>query len=308
MMHHAGIMKYNTTIRGASSTVPDKDTLLGILGLVDNDMPFFKIEGSDILCEINSSYNMPVNSFRTSSTGKDCTSFLDLEGKVIALNGFNFLSSSLTECYFPSVTDLDNANSFNNTGLLVVNDSNFPSLTAITGNSIFNNCSLITELNLPNLTSINGSSNFQNNTSLISIDIDSCTVLGAYTFANCTASGLSISALNLQTINGQRTFWNTKIKDFIFPELIEITNGNAVTFINCSYVELIDIKKCKDLGNATATTGVFSNIKTNCVINVHEDLATNNSGNADGNLVYAKNTRGATVNFYDDNGDHVSTL
>ena len=52
----------------------------------------------------------------------------------------------------------------------------------------------------------------------------------------------------------------------------------------------------------------FLEINIGCVIEANIYLATANAGGADVDLLYAKNTRGCTVNFYDDLGNYVSTL
>jgi hypothetical protein len=74
-------------------------------------------------------------------------------------------------------------------------------------------------------------------------------------------------------------------------------------------IELIEAKKLRYLGNPSqAGTNAFRALKLGCKIRLHIDLLTANAGNADASLVFAKNARNATIEFYDDNGIYVTTL
>lgn len=55
-------------------------------------------------------------------------------------------------------------------------------------------------------------------------------------------------------------------------------------------------------------SNMFDNLKTGCKIEANIFLATANAGAVDAGLDYAKTTRGAIVDFYDDAGNYVSTL
>ena len=70
-------------------------------------------------------------------------------------------------------------------------------------------------------------------------------------------------------------------------------------------LEYCNIKMMK---NALGSNS-FLNIKTNCIIDANVAMKTINSdGSADSRLLYAKNTRNCVINFYDDNGNYISTL
>lgn len=135
-------------------------------------------------------------------------------------------------------------------------------------------------------------------------------VLQNYNFSNSGSTGVSseliINCIGIQNNN----FINSKFKRYIFPKLTYIGLNTSLTlgqnFYNCINAELISIKKCKVIyGNVYEN---FYNLKYGCKIEVNVDLLTINNGLPAGDLIYAKNIRGAIVDFYDDNDNYITTL
>ena len=111
------------------------------------------------------------------------------------------------------------------------------------------------------------------------INCDSATYFDSVTFFRCNAL-VQISAPNLISA---------------FNAISGSTSSGC--FREMGGITLIDMPKCTQIGRTNGDDGVFLLIKTGCVINVDSSLATSNSGAMDGDLEYAINSRGATVNF-----------
>lgn len=127
--------------------------------------------------------------------------------------------------------------------------------------------------------------------------------------------------------------YNLDLTEIVLPEIINFGSqslrGNSACkkiiclkletidfkencFSGSTSLELLDLRKLKYYGSPAsgngATASGLSSLKTGCEIRVHEFMKTANSGTADLALIYAKTVRGATVNFYNDAGNYVSTL
>jgi hypothetical protein len=100
---------------------------------------------------------------------------------------------------------------------------------------------------------------------------------------------------NLITMD-QQCFWGTKLTVYDFPNLTTITNGLYV-FGFLTNATLINIPNCTQLGETTGNNNAFVNLKTNCVINIDASIETADGGNRDGDIVYAEDTRSATINY-----------
>ena len=167
--------------------------------------------------------------------------------------------------------------------------SSFLSNTAIT---YFNDADgLVTSL---------GSSSFSNATNLVSAKFKNATTSGIEIFRQC-ASLTELVLTNMDSLDSVALF-RVSIVELILPNLTKALNAvsNSSTsgcFREMGSVTLIDMPKCTQIGRTALDNGVFLLIKTGCVINVDSSLATNNSGAMDGDLAYAVNSRGATVNF-----------
>ena len=158
------------------------------------------------------------------------------------------------------------------------------------GSSGFRECANLANVNFPKCTSISigtGYFAFYRCVSLTSVSFPEVVHVGTQSFLECSL----LTSINLPKA--------TKIGVFAFSTLPAIT--------------LINIPKCLYLGtnslvNSPGNNNVFLNIKTGCTINTNIALQTNNAGAPDGDLTYAKNTRSAIVNFYNNDGSYDSTL
>ena len=154
----------------------------------------------------------------------------------------------------------------------------------------FRECANLANVNFPKCTSISIGSGylaFYRCVSLTSVSFPEVVHVGTQSFTECSL----LTSINLPKA--------TKIGVLAFSTLPAIT--------------LINIPKCLYLGinslvNSPGNNNVFLNIKTGCTINANIALKTNNAGAPDGDLTYAKNTRSAIVNFYNNDGSYDSTL
>lgn len=105
---------------------------------------------------------------------------------------------------------------------------------------------------------------------------------------------------------------NTAATHITIPVLEQINGNISNCFEGLLACEELDIRKLKVYGSDPTVSGStvsgFGSLKTNCIIKVHQDLATANSGAPHGALVWVKANRSAIVEFYDDAGNYVSTL
>jgi hypothetical protein len=108
---------------------------------------------------------------------------------------------------------------------------------------------------------------------------------------------LHISLPNCTTHNATSStgafYYNRWLKTADLPV---ITNLVPNTFSRCFNIELINIPLCVDLGDPAVMTNVFYLANKDCVINIHNSMATINNGEPDADLVYAQNI-GMTINY-----------
>jgi len=135
-----------------------------------------------------------------------------------------------------------------------------------------------------------------------------------------TNGGLLDNAINcsnaemgaLTHMRGYYWFRNTKIVNLNLPSLVYMGNFSGTignNFSGMTFLELLSAKKLKQIGtDPNLNANNFAGIKTGAKIQVHIDLRTVNAGNAHAELVWVKANRSAIVEFYDDNGNYVSTL
>jgi len=163
---------------------------------------------------------------------------------------------------------------------------------------------------------------FFNATNLESIsELRNCLTLGNAVFFN-NEKITSIIAPKVQSI-GEGCFKGmNKVKNFDFPELITLNSasvgGNTGTFENCTLLENINLPKLRtvtgyrlcssctslktfyaplltQLGISSQNNSNFSSIKNGATITVSIATQTIDSGAPDGDLVYASESRGATI-------------
>lgn len=99
----------------------------------------------------------------------------------------------------------------------------------------------------------------------------------------------------------------TSVGNFCFDSsetIEEIYLPKAETFIgssnfgNMTSLSILDLRGCKEL----LSFNMINNIPATAELRIHEEIDVNNI-----NITYAQ-SRGVTINLYDDNGDYVSTL
>ena len=154
----------------------------------------------------------------------------------------------------------------------------------------FRECANLANVNFPKCTSISigtGYLAFYRCVSLTSVSFPEVVHVGTQSFQECSL----LTSINLP----------------------KVTKIGILAFSTLPAINLINIPKCLYLGtnslvNKPGNDNVFLNIKTGCTINTNIALQTNNAGAPDGDLTYAKNTRSAIVNFYNNDGSYDSTL
>lgn len=317
--------KPNTIIGGVGSVITTKSALATKLKVSESMISAFKIVGSDIHCKMNNSYSIPTDCFSADVT---ITKYIDLDGSVNTVGVRAFINSSIKNISFPNATFLSNA--FAYCSLLTNEDFdselNYDKATigqfTLRGCQISNYYFTNPSLNLSNSllreatmveVHYSGSSIGQDtfrSAKFDLIDAQNVSYIGATAFYPAQGPEI-VSFPSLVTLDnaGQCFRQFTRVKHLYLDSLETITdNAKNVLFRACTSMELIRMKKLKVFGLPTSNNNVFTGIKMGVVIQVHEDLATSNSGNADAALVWAKTNRSAIVEFYDDSENYVSTL
>lgn len=310
-MFFGGSKKYepNTFIGGVALTSVTSASDYSVKsGLSINHIKGFKITGNDVSFRIDVDYQLEKDAFYNDN---DITYINDVEGKIKELNSGCFRNcSNLEEAYLNGVTDINDTNNTSTSGC-------------------FRNCTSLEILQLNALHEVFGYFSFSNLTAMVYLDLPA-TFLKVYRFmfsnTDCgkinlshittgsTGNGLRAfqgakGILNLTSFStqGRQDFYAFEGTEIYLPALTSLSDKMSY-FQNCSSLTLIDAKKLKNINSPSNELDMFLNLKSNCVINVHIDLATNNGGNADASLIYAKTVRSAVVNFYDNLGNYVSTL
>jgi hypothetical protein len=200
-----------------------------------------------------------------------------------------------------------------NTNLVEIIDlENF--FSEIDGNNKFANTTALNKIiaNREGLVITSGSNGIFNGSNISNVEFNGVEKFGIALFNN--ANNLSYLKAESCTELAYRCLANTALETVYMPNLTTLKGFNLIggvgqCFENMASVTLIDIKKCKIIGGTSNTDiQAFLNIKSGCVINVNDTLRDINSGSAHPDLVYAKTSRLAIVNFYDDSGNYVSTL
>ncbi len=301
----------NTFIGGVGATITTKSALATKLGISESIIKTFSVVGTEVQAYINTNYNLTVNRFNEDT---DITWYKDLDGKVQSLDLCFRNATNLVEVYFPACVSVEGANSSNaNSGcfsgcvnLETAHFENWQNTGNIVGNFTFYNCIKLTGLDTSKLTGRPGN-RFLSGVPQTEFDLSSLTQIDGNMFLD---SNVQIINAPVLTSMFQTGITNCPVKEIYLPSLEAIAGSNKTNlFSNLTQCELIEAKKLKAMIDPTIRgTNAFNNLKTGCLIKVHEDLATANSGNADEALVWVKANRSATVEFYDDNGDYVSTL
>lgn len=319
-----GKQEPNTIIGGVGSVITTKSALATKLGISESIIKRFEVVGNDVHCIITNFYNIPINCFNGDS---NITSFIDKDGRVTSIN-----NSGLRNCPNLANVKFDNAELHNSAlsnnenlynldygGHLIIRgfwsiggllNSKIKSLHITDGNVIYNTCLRGTselEIVTSNNPIVEILNDAFNNSGIKNIDAENITLLGNRCFMNSRIEELNLYSLTIvpavQFVSG------CSFLRYLRIPLVESIIYTTDYFRGLSLCELISMKKLKTLGDATTVdTSTFLNLKLNCTIQVHEDMSTSNAGNANATLQWAKTNRSATVEFYDDAGNYVSTL
>jgi hypothetical protein len=160
-------------------------------------------------------------------------------------------------------------------------------------------------------------------------------VAGQRTFANCiNLVEVLLPKAQLYEILSNTYTWvyNPKLSKLILPttttfpqnsihstDLVELNLDNVVTFQGAAVngalnkLTVLNIKKCKSFGTTgpTGPSNAFRGINTpkiGMTFNVNIALLTSNAGAVNADMLFYKTNYSCVINFYDDNGNYVSTL
>lgn len=282
------------------------------LGISQSIIKSFKVVGTEVQAFIDSNYTIGVGVF---NEDEDITHYRDMDGRVTSLFWCFRNAINLIDVYFPNVQTIQGGNTSNISagcfsGCVNLEEAvfnNWQNTGTNPGNFTFYNCVKLTGLDTSKLTG-NPGTQFLANTPQTSFDFSSLTTISGNMFLNSSVAG--VLSLPEVTSMPQTGITNCAVTQILLPKLEGLSGSNKTNlFVNLTQLELLDAKKLKNiLDPSIRGTNAFNNLKTGCIINVHEDLATANSGSPDEALVWVKANRSAVVNFYDDNGDYVSTL
>jgi hypothetical protein len=243
------------------------------------------------------------------STFQGCANLVNIDFPLCTVIG-NYAfhgCSKLNNLNLPSMVTVGTFSFFNCTGLL---SFNFPKVTTI-GIFTFYGCSLLSNIDCPLLTTLSDAL-LQKCVSLTSVNFPNVTSMNSRVFnGDVLLETINLPELLTITMTSFQNetlacFNSVKASVLSFPKLTGITG--AYTFYGTTNTGIIYIPKCNTLGNTAGFDQLFNYLKTGCSITVNIALQTNNSGAPDGDLLYAKNTRNAIINFYDDAGNYVTTL
>ena len=302
----------NTHIGGVGVSVTSKSDLATLLGISESTIKSFNTDGTNVSAYINSSY---ILNFQILKLNTEITYFEDLEAKVTYVDReafsrcnnleyvtFTGLTLPLIGIYqtFYVCSKLNSINinipytSFElgfarACSLFSINSLNISNVTNISQDA-FRDTNVNGSLNLPECISI-GYGAFYSAKIIGALNLPKCTSIDAYGFYNNT-SITSINAPLLEVID-TLTFSGLSVINYNLPELTTI-NGNF-SFINNFSVETIYMPKCTKIGDTIGDNEVFKDIKLGCTITVDASLETVNGGLPDGDLVYARDVRGATI-------------
>lgn len=311
---------FNTIIGGIGGTITTKSALATKLGISESIIKNFQIVGSDVHFKAMSNYSIAANAFEFDSSFKSC---YDFDGLLLSIGNSCFKDSDVENLLIENAdlgvnslsgcTKLDNSNlggefRTNKTSLIAgFRDCRFPilnapNLTSIPTSFVINNSYLTTVIwsvtNLPTdcLRSTPNLSTISNLSQITTINS------GAIYQSGLTGSLYFDSVTSL--VGPIREMPCTEVYFEILSTIVDKSNH----FRQLPNIELISIKALKTFGDPASVSSAFSGIKLNCLIQANIALATTNSGGPDAALVWAKTNRSAVVEFYDDDGNYVSTL
>lgn len=275
-----GIAKMGGT--GVNAPINTPALLSARIGLPVSAIRNFVVKGNDVEFLATENYTITANAFGSLSlagANQNITYYHDLKGflrnnasGISSARVFSFCGE-LTSVILPNCFQTGEAFCISATKLEVLQ---LPSLVT-TGNQPFWNNPKLKSFVANRLVSFGANNAFTNNTLMEVCETPLANRLTNIHYQNCVSLK--------KAINDNATII-----------------GNSA-FQSCSAIEEISIKKATTLGS-----NVFLNIKLNCLIRANISLLTSSAGSPNPNLTYAKNTRLATVEFYDNAGNYVSNL
>lgn len=309
----------NTIIGGIGAYITTAAALETKLGVASGFIKLFEKRGNDLYFRVRSNYNLPINCFSSDSY---ITSFIDTEGFANLTTGV-FKSSTVKEVVLNRALEIS-TNAFLS--------SSIEKITMETATSIASNgldlCANLLTINAPLITSVAtfgarsttslastnfkptsiGSGSLKNSSAIL--DVSNVTTLGNNALENGLYTTITFNSLVTTSATSPFYGFNNCVTAY-FPLLETIGNStNFWAFWNsCT---LIQMRKLTSYGvtAGTGTTGSygFAALKTGCTIEVNIAIKTANGGLPHEAFKYAKNTKGATVKFYNNDGTYNSTL
>jgi hypothetical protein len=315
--------KPNTFIGGIAFAITKRSDLALALNVSTKDIKSLRRIDNNYEFYINRDYT-PNFGYYFESNGQlrdrhgnsEITYFKDLGGNIKSLGDRDFQACiNLEEVEFPGLTSIDGPQ--NGTSGLFQDCINLlickiPLINSLVGESHFKNTPKLEVLEMPLLTGAigNGKGMFTN-CGVLSLDLPLVTSIEGEAFNRSALTSFNVPLL---ATGGSRSFLGFQdLEEFILPSLTTITNKKS-NFRRCNSAVLIQAKKLKVFGDPSlvGTSSnrefAFDGLKLNCLIQINIDLFTANDGEPDAALIYAKNNRNATVEFYDDNDNLVTTL
>lgn len=299
------LTRKNTIIGGIGGTITTGSALAAKLGIDGGLISNFEIVGSDVICNINSTFRPTSGAFEND---QHVTSYFDFDGKVVRTappfgnTASMFKNSDIKYAYFPQ-PEFMNGMFWNSK----IENLDTPNLSEIPNSFLLNVSTLISWNHAPIITI----DNYGMQNCPFTINLDSLLNLGNDALSNTKYTNMTMNSI--VSIMGTAPIRNNPtITSFYAPNLEWIQNANSF-FNGWTACNLISCRKLKHYGSepnggATNNAKGFVNLKSGCKIEVHEDLLTANAGAPHGALVWVKANRSATVEFYDDDGNYVSTL
>jgi hypothetical protein len=289
-----GIAKQGGT--GVNAPVDTAYKLATKLGISINRISGFRIIGDDVSFKIKGTYSLPDGVFghpnSISSANQNITSFIDHDNLVVGLLGGS--NNTFSRCMNMEYIKLNGLTTISNT------------------DGVFRNCTH------PNLTvemiglkNVSGSffsqlPNSFNQTKYSSLS----TIENIGTLFIHNSSGFTEVVMpNLKTIvGGQNFFAANNVTKFIMNEVTTITGTSNGTWRHGnSTCKLIELKKCKTLPNVLIALG--ADVSTSIIHNSDFTMRMNEAVSGHASLLAIKSAKPhAVIEFYDDNGDYVSSM
>jgi len=302
----------NTFIGGVGGSLSTKNLLATKLGIAPTRIKSFRIVNDEVQAHIQDSYTIRNGCFYATTI----THYIDSDGLVLGIENGAFANTPIIRAEFK------NALTFS---------ANFNDVVEKRG--VFNNCVMLKHINLKSLQNLGNADvvayHFRNvYPDLILMDNIKTPTAYGLGFSNFTFSLLNLESTRNHMFENCKpqnfeTFKNLEfnIGAFRASKFYEIKLNNVTSistktgiFQGMTITTLIELKKLKTFGDPASIGGTidfnyaFGSLKTGCRIRVNIALATTNSGIPDASLSWAKANRNAIVEFYDDNGNYISTL